>query len=182
MMTDREKYNVALLTVQLLEQRVSQIAAERRSRLSKVVSLDSKNQLFWYGSDENGYIPILQDAAFVCTGVHVIGEELSGLEFYISIEHLWVPRQATQSTAIPVQLSQLTSAVTQQSISIPVDHFMPAYPTGDAYLPYPNNVDYWYTPTAGWVIERGDTVRCLFQDNASENTPYVVLSGYKVLG
>lgn len=180
-MTDREKYNVALLTVQLLEQRVSQIVAERRARLSKVVNVDSRNQLFWYGSDSVGNIPIMQDAAFVCTGVHVIGEQLSGLEFYISIENLWLPRQATQSTAIPTQLAQVNSTVTQQSISIPVDHFLPSYPTGNAQLPYPNNVDYWYTPTAGWVIPRGDTVRCLFKDNADTVTPYVVLSGYKVL-
>lgn len=180
-MTDREKYNVALLTVQLLEQRVNQLVVERRNRLSKVVKVDSRNQLFWYASDESGNIPIMQDAAFVCTGVHVIGQCLSGLRFYISIENLWTPRQATQSTAIPTQLSQTSSLVTQQSISIPDDHFLPAYPGGQGLLPYPNNVDYWYTPTAGWVISRGDTVRCLFKDDASGLPPSVVLSGYKVL-
>lgn len=182
MMSEREKYNVALMTVQILEQRVGQLLADRRTKLSSIIKLDSHNQLFWYGSDENGNIPIMQDAAFVCTGIHVIGEHLSGLEFYISIENLWTPRNATQSTAIPTQLAQVASTVTQQSISIPVDHFLPAYPTGDGTLPYPNNVDYWYTPTAGWIIERGDTVRALFKDNAATDTPYVVLSGYKVLG
>lgn len=180
-MTNREKYNVAQLTVQLLEQRVSQIVAERRNKLSKVVNVESRNQLFWYGSDDVGNIAIMQDASFVCTGVHVIGQYLSGLRFYISIENLWLPRQATQSSAIPTQLAQTNSNVTQQSISIPVDHFLPAWPDGDGGLPYPNNVDYWYTPTAGWLINRGDTVRCLFKDDAASTIPRVVLSGYKVL-
>ena len=181
MMTEREKYNVAALTVQLLEQRVSQLVAARRAQLAEVVSIDSRNQMYWYGSDENGYIPILQDAAFVCTGVHVIGQELNGLEFWISVENLWVPRQATQNSYLPVELDNTANMRTQQSFSIPVDHFLPAYTQGNTVTLYAPNVDYWYTPSASWLIERGDTVRCLFKDNASDVKPLVVLSGYKVL-
>lgn len=180
MMTDREKYGIAQLTVQLLEQRVAQLAAMRREKFGAAVNVASKNRAYWYASDENGYIPILQDAAYVCTGVHVIGQELGGLQFFISIENLWVPRQATQSYASPVSLGG-NNITTQQSISIPVDHFMPAYTRGNAATAYPRNVDYWYTPTAAWLIERGDTVRCLFKDYAGEVKPLVVLSGYKVL-
>lgn len=186
MITEREKFNVAQLTVQLLEQRVNQISFERRSKLSSIINLDSKNQLFWYGSDENGYIPVLQDAAFVCTGVHVIGQQLTGITFWISIENLWVPRQATQSYSIPTHLDDATDLSVQQSISVPVDHFMPAHRLGQRGGTYQVNVDYWYTPSAAWVIERGDTVRCLFKDDKtaeeSLKPPLVVLSGYKVMG
>ena len=193
--TESEQLTSAKLLVQMLENRVSQIERERRADLAQYVEIESKNQAYWYATDSGGYIAIQQDAAFVCTGIHVCILDLSASDLIqnaarllISIEDLWPPRQATQSAALPISNTTLTNVMTAQSISVPLDHFLQAYAGNDASALNPANVDYWYTPVAAWLIERGDTIRCLFQGDSgvvsgvATNFPVVVLSGYKVLG
>jgi hypothetical protein len=144
----------------------------------------------------------MQDAAYVCTGVHVIANEFgvatnggsSGL--VMSIENLWPSRQATQNAALPVNGVDARIFTMQQSISVAMDHFLPASTdsnVGGQVDRFPVNVDYWYAPAAAWLIGRGDTLRCVFpsrpprtgslnSQTAGTAVPIVVLSGYKVLG
>lgn len=193
--SESEQLLSAQFLVQLLEKRVAQIETERRDDLSQYVEIASKNQAYWYATDAGGYIAIQQDAAFVCTGIHVCIIDLNGFDLtqnanrlLISIENLWPPRQATQSAALPVNYTAVANVAAPQSISVPLDHFVQAYAGNDASAINPSNVDYRYTPIAAWLIERGDTIRCLFQNDTgavagtATNFPVVVLSGYKVIG
>lgn len=181
--TESEQLLSAQFLVKMLEDRVSQVEAERAAHLAESVDINSRNQAYWYASDVNGYIPILEDAAFVCTGIHVISQEEELVaQFLSSIENLSPSRHATQSAAVPLSFTSATNTGLRQSISIPIDHLLPAYTNGNSIGVNPANVDYWYTPVAEWLIERGDTIRCLFQGNASDVVPLVILAGYKVIG
>jgi hypothetical protein len=174
--SERESFQSAQLLV-----RIAQVSSERGFRPSSV-DVNSKNQAYWYASDSNGYIPILQDAAFVCTGVHVIGAGITS-KFTISIENMWPSRQATQNAGIPVSFP---SDNIQQDIRIPINHFLPAFSRGNIWQEIPPNVDYYYTPVSEWLIARGDTVRFIFDllpaEYGSTSVCSAVLSGYKVLG
>ncbi len=185
MITDAEQYQSALGLLQILEQRVQQAIVARRARLAKVIKLGSNDHLFWYvstGNSDTANIQILQDAAFVATGIHVIGQELDGSQFLLNLQNGWPRRDATQTQNLPVFASGLPASAfrTQVSVSVPIDHFMPAYTSGNTVGIEPLNVDYWYQPIADWLIPRGDTIAITFERNSGHVDPVVVLSGRKV--
>jgi hypothetical protein len=96
------------------------------------------------------------------------------------VANLWPSRSATQDAAFPASFSTART-VLMQSNSVSTLHFLSAV-TDLAQNMVPNT-DYWYAPTAEWLIPRGDSVRCLFSDTQEGGTPpLVALSGRKVLG
>lgn len=180
-MTEAEQLSVAEMTCQILEMQVKAVENQRRAFIEKFVKLNSKNRIYWYVSDSTGAIPIWHDAAFMATGVHVIGSLTGATHFSMGVQNLWPQREATQGSTPSILASATSTILQDRVITIPINHFVPALDPGFGTLQATYNVDYWYTPCAEWLLTRGDTVRCTFLSSTTDSAiPTVVLSGYKV--
>ncbi len=188
--TDAQELEAAELLVTMLEKRIRQVIAGRKARLAEYVNIESRDQEFFYVTNDDGYILTKQSAPFVCQSIIMIGNPVSAptaSPFAVSIEDLGPGLVSTQGYSQEAYSNTGDTPQIGNVITIPIDWFVPAYRRGDTLGWATANTDYWFQLAAEWVIPKGDTLRVRYTPAPAATgvagnytPPLIVLAGYKV--
>jgi hypothetical protein len=174
----------------ILEKRIRQVIAGRKARLAEYVNIETRDQQFFYVTNDDGYVLTKQDAPFVCESILLIGNSVCSTKatpFAVSIEDLGPGIVNTAGYSPEAYSNTGGTPPINNNITIPIDMFVPCHRRGDVNGWVPANTDYWFNLAAEWIIPKGDTLRVRYTPepaasgvNGNYTPPLIVLAGYKV--
>lgn len=197
--------------IMIIEGVIDEIEESRIARLREAVHLESDLQAFIYVADDSNQISIEQDAPFVAEQIMLIGDQVTkgsssnpnavAVEFNILggetlTEGTSVPTTNNLPNTFAVAQSQTSIMVPQQTLTIPIDVFVPAAAFSGTFASplnirpktCPNN-DFSHVLPVEWFIPKGSSILAQFRQDAPSGatgytgtlySPDPVFIGHKV--